>query len=487
MFFLYSCNDKNAGNEPQNGNTPVVYIPYNEGEAWGFTDANGKVVIKALYDEILPFSEGFAAVRINQKWGFIDRSGNFVVKPNKYDSVGSFSEGKAYVRLGNRCGFIDGQGTEVIKPNQLFGAGKYSDGLAVACIDQLYGYLDHAGEVAIDFKYDFAWDFDDGMARVHKNNKYGLIDKTGKEVIPVQYDHISPFNDGVALLKKNNTWGLVDTNGELKNNLSYQFIEDTDHMGYYKVLKNGKYGFIDKNANVLIIPKYDYIGEFRHGLARVEIGNHTALIDRSGREVNDFENVFTKHFYESELIKNLEESSVEFIGDDKLSQETEGVYVDERDGMEYTWQRIGRQVWMNENLKYQTFGSKCYESKGKEDCTTYGVYYSWKLAQKSCPSGWKLPTERDWKILINAQGGAELAYEKLKVGGETNMNLSLGGYIYKNSSFEEVENYGYYWSSTNSPENRVACFWMNKFEQMILKFDSDKTQLRNVRCIKSNQ
>ena len=46
----------------------------------------------------LRFSEGFAPVMQDGKWGFIDRSGRLVIAP-QYDRVLPFAEGLAQVRM----------------------------------------------------------------------------------------------------------------------------------------------------------------------------------------------------------------------------------------------------------------------------------------------------------------------------------------------------------------------------------------------------
>ncbi len=56
-------------------------------------------VIPFKYDEAKSFSEGLALVKLNGKWGFIDKTGKEVGIPlGKYDNVMSFSEGLAAVR-----------------------------------------------------------------------------------------------------------------------------------------------------------------------------------------------------------------------------------------------------------------------------------------------------------------------------------------------------------------------------------------------------
>ena len=38
---------------------------------WGFINVRGENVLSNLYDEVRPFSEGLAAVRQEDRWGYI--------------------------------------------------------------------------------------------------------------------------------------------------------------------------------------------------------------------------------------------------------------------------------------------------------------------------------------------------------------------------------------------------------------------------------
>ena len=46
-----------------------------------------------------PFSEGLAVVRVNHKFGFIDRLGDVVIEP-QFDCASSFAGGMAAVNIG---------------------------------------------------------------------------------------------------------------------------------------------------------------------------------------------------------------------------------------------------------------------------------------------------------------------------------------------------------------------------------------------------
>jgi hypothetical protein len=75
------------------------------------------------------FSEGRAAYRVKDRWGFIDATGQVVVKP-KYTAVLAFSGGLAAVwDEQNHAGFIDASGKVVIKP-QYTDAQPFKGGLA---------------------------------------------------------------------------------------------------------------------------------------------------------------------------------------------------------------------------------------------------------------------------------------------------------------------------------------------------------------------
>jgi hypothetical protein len=79
------------------------------GDKWGFIDKSGKYLVEPKFDEVYSFSEGFARVRLCSKWGFIDKSGKYVVEP-KFDDIGYFYDSFAGVKIGNKLGFIDKSG-----------------------------------------------------------------------------------------------------------------------------------------------------------------------------------------------------------------------------------------------------------------------------------------------------------------------------------------------------------------------------------------
>ena len=210
---------------------------------------NGSIVIPAKYDDVWYFSEGLAKVKINGKWGFIDKSGTLVI-PARYDGAGDFSEGLAWVKINGKNGFIDKSGTLVI-PARYDGACYFSEGLAGVKVNGKLGFIDKSGTLVIPARYDDAWDFSEGLAMVNINGKWGFIDKSGTLVIPTRYDDALNFHEGLAGVKI-----------------------------------NGKYGFIDKSGTLVIPARYDGVYGFKNGKAKVELNGREFYIDKDGNELD---------------------------------------------------------------------------------------------------------------------------------------------------------------------------------------------------------
>lgn len=90
----------------------------------GFANLDGEIVVPAVYDMVLPFNEGVAAYCencgtdrsglsaqwSNGKWGFINKTGEVIIKAQFESVKGGFKGDKAKVRLDNKWIEIDKNG-----------------------------------------------------------------------------------------------------------------------------------------------------------------------------------------------------------------------------------------------------------------------------------------------------------------------------------------------------------------------------------------
>ncbi len=80
-------------NEPLN--LPDL-IPYRKGVKWGFCDKNGIIKIAIIYNDASIFSSGLAAVTLNAKNCYIEKSGKLSFE-TCYDTIGDFKDFMAIV------------------------------------------------------------------------------------------------------------------------------------------------------------------------------------------------------------------------------------------------------------------------------------------------------------------------------------------------------------------------------------------------------
>lgn len=148
-------------------------VPSFGGSKAGFTTEAGHIIVPLQYDDVRPFREGLAAVKLRSQWGFINKEGTVVV-PIRYERVHDFHDGMAAVREVN-----------------LFG--------------KHWGYVDASGGTAISPQFDAAQDFGDGVAVVERNRREApserlLINKEGALVrsLPSEIRVLGAFEQGLA-------------------------------------------------------------------------------------------------------------------------------------------------------------------------------------------------------------------------------------------------------------------------------------------------
>lgn len=68
-------------------------------KGWQFIDETGEVAIEGIYRQALSFSQGMAAVRTGDLWGYIDRTGQIAIPASYLDAHSFTSQGFAQVKL----------------------------------------------------------------------------------------------------------------------------------------------------------------------------------------------------------------------------------------------------------------------------------------------------------------------------------------------------------------------------------------------------
>jgi hypothetical protein len=158
-------------------------IKVSTNQKWGILKLDGKKVTPIKYDKIKRFRDGLAIVELNGKSSFINEKGKELI-PFKYDEIWGFSEGEKIttMRLDKKWGCIDKTGKVVIPLKYESHIMFYSKKLAPVELNGKFGYINRNGKVLIPFKYDTVNNFSDGKARVRIDKEWFEIDETGNRI-----------------------------------------------------------------------------------------------------------------------------------------------------------------------------------------------------------------------------------------------------------------------------------------------------------------
>jgi hypothetical protein len=267
------------------------FLPYKDGELYGYIDSTGAKVIPAQfkhcsefsnkkaavvfksgktgyinhnrqlfisprYDTAFDFHGGFAVVGKRDlvaqkiKYGVIDQYGNLLV-PYRYSWINNFSEGKAFANLN---GTLD---------NSLIKGGKWQ--ILDLGNERTIDLADSTLMVVVNNKKKQPWlEFNQGVCWFpgwdNGKIKMGLMDAEGNWIQKPEYNVVAFIREGKAGVFKTKM-GFVDTSGTLVIPYTFDIVGDFFH-GIAKVKSGKLYGFINEKGEFVISPQFEDAGDF---------------------------------------------------------------------------------------------------------------------------------------------------------------------------------------------------------------------------------
>ena len=183
-------------------------------------------------------------------------------------------------------------------------------------------------------------------------------------------------------------------------------------------------------------------------------------------------------------ILNVSIPNVQSIPSEAITMDNCGVILkDMRDGQTYCTLILSGQCWIGRNLNVN-INRYCYDNNN--DCSLYGGYYTWDVAQTICPAGWHLPSMAEWQTLINGQepnAGAKLkAAPPLSSGNNASgFGLLPAANRYPDGNFYNKGCCTYLWSSDGNGNNGSARYFNDNSSYNVITFE--KATANSVRCI----
>ena len=285
LCFLNSCSSNSSKDR-----FSYSLVPVQSDEKWGYIDKQGKYVVNPQFKSAYLFTDGIAVVESSDgKFGYIGEDGKYIINPT-YKFASNFSEGLAFVASENgfpTCINKKGETKFVLKDAALVGV--FQDGLAFIQVKDKYGFIDNSGKTVINPQFESIGDFSDGLAAVStKKDKdseavWGFIDRTGKIIINPQFKSAGSFKDGKALVSDGKKFGYIDKKGLYAINPQFDEAENFSE-GLAGIKQGESYGFINTEGKIVINPQFEKITSFKNGLAAVRSGKENwGYIDKEGK------------------------------------------------------------------------------------------------------------------------------------------------------------------------------------------------------------
>jgi uncharacterized protein (TIGR02145 family) len=171
-------------------------------------------------------------------------------------------------------------------------------------------------------------------------------------------------------------------------------------------------------------------------------------------------------------------------------------FTDKRDGNVYRLVTVNGVIWMAENLRFRAKEGAVFYDNDPNNAREYGMLYSWKAATTACPTGWHLPSGEDFRNLSDHFQNHD---SWRKTSGDTiSFSIQLGGLQDHEGTFSEIDESGYYWTSSDYDKQSAEYFSYLIIDKMVVTDISrmadvediqgtDKNDKYSVRCIKNKQ
>lgn len=235
-------------------------MPAFDGSKWGYMNASGKFTLPAVYDTVVPFNSGGYAV---------------VSMDGTYYTI---------IQTGEKYGVDETDVTDVYGVNSAY---------IIAQCNGKYGYYTADFICALP-----ALQFDEltmnscGVFTARNGDKWAIISESGEAVTDYIYEDMAVnslnqvFVSNMAMAKLNGLWYLIDIEGNKVSETGFANAKAPESANYIAVAdENDKWGFIDRQGQLVIDFQYDDAFSFSNHLAAVKIVNTWGYISERNEMV----------------------------------------------------------------------------------------------------------------------------------------------------------------------------------------------------------
>ena len=334
------------------------------------------------------------------------------------------------------------------------------------------------------------------------------------------------LSGNLKLCKRTGVWSEYNQDGELKSKYYYNNdslnniarfkngnLLEKDYDGYILRLSfenHDKYqgkGFVDKplrldgalfSGKVIVLynngglfTKQEYIDGLKHGLWEKYYTNGN-IQHQLNYKAGVLDGIST-FFLENKTLWFKQE----FKGGVKIRFENENIsFTDSRDNKTYATALIGDQIWLAENVAYESDISYFYgNNEGLVEI--YGRLYDWFEAQNICPIGWHLSSKQEWDNLFHNlkvnNVGQILKYPGWGSTWDSQLDLKRnegsfaalpgGVFSYAKDDYNGYGYAGYFWTSNEYRNIGAVAYYFTHKDDIMHITRPNKNNRLSCRCV----
>ena len=244
-------------------------------------------------EEVGEFKNGTFSIKKNGKYGLMRADRTIVVEPI-WDSVESFNE-RGYSRVGKdgKYGVINNFGNILIRPKYR-GLSQINKKTYIVSTGKgekyhILGSRNDFTEADIDLssKYDKILSFCSHVAIVRKDGMDFILDLYSYEmkILGSNYKVVSDFINRMAVIKgRNGKYGLINEEGDIVIEPEYQYLSlEGEDMVLFREGKN--YGYMDRMENIIIPAAFKEITPFYKDRAIFKVNGKEGVVDITGKVI----------------------------------------------------------------------------------------------------------------------------------------------------------------------------------------------------------
>ncbi len=296
----------------------VNYYALYQDAKWGIIGTNGETVINPMYQEIpividkskdvflftydINEEDGtYKTKAVNKNNEQLFTNYNKVEALENYDSAENvwYEKNVLKVEKDGKWGLIDTNGKEISEI--IYDNIKTLKGIQNSIIvekEGKYGLLNCNGVKILDTNYseilNFGDDYINGYITKNQDGKFGIVNVSGEQVLENNYEEIyNIYSDKYFVIGENGNQQLINKDKEKVLTENFDEIKQITSTGVIYV-KDGKYGFMDFEGNIIIEASYDVLNEINTGIFLTQKDGKAGLIDKDKNEkvAFNFKNIY---------------------------------------------------------------------------------------------------------------------------------------------------------------------------------------------------